>query len=77
MMKLVNEKRGFTSRDDTLPERLFTPLPDGPSEGKHVDREKLEKMKREYYSMMGWDPDTGKIRSGKIDELGLEWAVEN
>ncbi len=76
MMKLVNEKRGLTSRDDLLPERLFHPLPGGPSQGKHVDPETLARIKREYYSMMGWDPDTGKIRRGKIRELGLEWAVE-
>ncbi len=76
MMKLVNEMRGFTSRDDKLPERLFNPLPDGPGKGKHVDREKLDAMKREYYSMMGWDPDSGMISRGKISELALEWIEE-
>ncbi len=75
MLRHVNAKRGHRKDDDRLPERLFDPLPDGPSKGKHVDREAFERMKEEYYSIMGWDPSTGNPTRGKLMELGLQWAL--
>jgi aldehyde:ferredoxin oxidoreductase len=75
MMRQVNARRGFTRKDDILPERLFEPLLDGPSKGKHVDREAHERMKEDYYGLMGWDPGTGNPTRGKLIELGLDWAI--
>ena len=75
MLRHVNARRGHTRKDDRLPERLFDQLPDGPSEGRHVDREAFERMKEEYYSIMGWDTVTGNPTHGKLRELGLQWAI--
>ena len=75
MMRLVNARRGFTRKHDILPERLFEPLPDGPSKGRHVDRTAFEKMLDQYYGLMGWDAATGNPLKGKLEELGLDWAV--
>jgi len=76
MMRQVNARQGFTRDDDKLPDRLFEPLPDGPSAGRHVERESFNKMKDEYYGFMGWDHSTGNPTSGKLLELGLEWAAK-
>lgn len=75
MMRQINARRGFTRADDTLPERLYEPIPDGPSKGLHVDREIFPKMLTQYYGVMGWDPNTGNPTPGKLMELGLEWAM--
>ena len=36
-----------------------------------VEREKLEKMKTEYYQLRGWDSVTGFQRKDKLEEVGL------
>ncbi len=75
MMRQVNARRGFTATDDVLPDRLYEPMPDGPSKGLHVDREIFPKMTQQYYAVMGWDVSTGNPTPGKLMELGLEWAM--
>ena len=75
MLKHLNAKRGITAEQDILPDRLFEPLPNGPSKGRHVDRNEFARMKTEYYSLMGWDPARGTPLPGKLMELGLEWAI--
>ncbi len=75
MLKQINAKRGFTRDDDILPEKLYQPLPDGPAKGKCVDRDRFAAMLDDYYSLMGWDKKTGNPSSGKLIELGLEWAL--
>jgi len=75
MMRQINARRGFTSKDDVLPERLYEPVEDGPSKGLHVDRDVFPQMLRQYYGIMGWDTDTGNPMPGKLMELGLEWAM--
>ena len=75
MMRHANARRGFTKEQDLLPERLFEPLPDGPSKGRHVEKSSFGRMKEEYYALMGWDPATGNPTRGTLLELGLEWAI--
>lgn len=75
MLRHVNARRGFTKSHDMLPDRLFEPLPDGPSKGRHVDRDDFARMKKQYYSFMGWDDESGNPSKGKLMELGLEWAM--
>jgi len=75
MMRQINARRGFTRKDDHLPERLADPLPDGPTEGRCVSRQAFEDMRDMYYALMGWDPSTGNPTPGKLMELGLEWTL--
>lgn len=75
MMRRINARRGFTKEHDVLPERLFEPLADGPSKGRHVDREAFNRMKEEYYGFMGWDDKDGNPTRGKLIELGLDWTL--
>lgn len=63
-----NTQAGFTSKDDTLPERfLKEELQEGPSRNKVVQ---LGKMLAEYYECRGWD-DNGKPTKNKLSELNL------
>jgi aldehyde:ferredoxin oxidoreductase len=75
MMRQLNARRGFSRSDDRLPERVFHPLPDGPSRGCHVDRKAFCEMLDAYYGFMGWDPQTGNPTRGKLMELGLDWTL--
>ncbi len=75
MMRQINARRGFTREDDVLPARLFEPIPDGPSEGSHVDPEVFHQMLKQYYALMGWELETGNPSAGKLMELGLEWVL--
>lgn len=74
MLRKINARQGFTPEDDTLPARLFTPLPDGPAAGRHVDAAAQSAMVGDFYDLMGWDPHTGAPGEAKLRELGLEWA---
>ncbi len=74
MMRQLNIRRGLTSDNDKIPEKMFKAMPDGPSKGRKVDREGFESMKAQYYSFMGWDT-TGVPSKSKMAELDIEWAV--
>ena len=75
MLRQINARQGFTSEDDTLPQRLFEELPDGPAKGRCVDKEAFIQMRAQYYDLLGWDDTTGNPRDGKLRDLGLEWAI--
>jgi aldehyde:ferredoxin oxidoreductase len=55
LQRLFNIRQGFGIEDDTLPERFFQPKTDGALADKYLDRAKLEKAKKYFYSLMGWD----------------------
>jgi aldehyde:ferredoxin oxidoreductase len=72
MARVFNLREGFSSKDDTLPERIFEPLEGGALQGKRIDREEFEKALKTYYLMMGWD-DNGVPLESKLEELELDW----
>jgi len=47
------------------------PLKGGPWKGEAVDREGLEQMKDEYYSLRGWDRE-GRPTQETLQRLGLQ-----
>jgi aldehyde:ferredoxin oxidoreductase len=56
LIRMFNNREGFTRKDDTLPYRtLNEPLPDGPAKGQFIGEENLSKMIDEYYALRGWD----------------------
>ncbi|MDI7258572.1 MAG: aldehyde ferredoxin oxidoreductase family protein [Thermodesulfobacteriota bacterium] len=56
LIRMFNNREGFTRADDTLPYRtLHEPLPDGPAKGQAIGEENLNKMIDEYYTLRGWD----------------------
>ncbi len=73
MARLFNIQQGFTADDDRLPKRFFQPKTDGVLADKPLDPEKMEKAKRYYYTLMGWDADTGVPLPEKLEELGITY----
>ena len=66
--RLWNLKQGYTTADDTLPERLLKePIKTGPAKG---EVNHLDQMLPEYYSMRGWD-EVGVPTKAKLKELAL------
>jgi len=75
MARIFNLREGFTSKDDTLPDRLFNPMEGGTLKGKKIDKEQFSKAIETYYQMMGWDPETGVPKKEKLAELDLDWLT--
>ena len=78
MARALNVREGFTPADDRLPERFFQPPLLGPlrEKGWAVNREELERAKRDYYQMLGWDVATGIPCRAKLEELGVGWVAD-
>jgi aldehyde:ferredoxin oxidoreductase len=65
-----NAREGLTRRDDLLPSRLSKePKPDGPNRGEIVP---LEKLKDDFYRIMGYDLSSGNPSDSLLKELGIE-----
>ena len=65
--RLIMNKYGFDSKDDTLPKRLLNePLPEGAAKGHVVE---LDRMREEYYRIRGWVD--GRPTQEKIKELEI------
>ncbi|RLB34821.1 MAG: aldehyde ferredoxin oxidoreductase [Deltaproteobacteria bacterium] len=60
-------REGISRKDDVLPKRLITPLPDGGAAGKAAD---LEYQLGEYYPLRGWD-ENGIPTRERLAILGL------
>lgn len=64
---------GFSSADDTLPERFFEPMRDGALKGHAINKADFDRALKLYYGMMGWDT-TGRPTEAKLEELGVGWV---
>jgi aldehyde:ferredoxin oxidoreductase len=71
MCRLFNVREGFTAADDKLPARFFEPTKGGALSEKSLDFEEMEKAKRYYYFLMGWD-ESGVPVNEKLEELGID-----
>jgi aldehyde:ferredoxin oxidoreductase len=77
MTRCFNLKHGLKPEDDSLPLRMFDPLPEGPMKGVSINKEEMEDAVKIYYGMMGWDEVGGVPTRGKLYELNLPWALEH
>ncbi len=59
-------------KDFDNPPRFYEPLPSGPYKGMKADREMVERMKREYFKVMGWD-ERGIPTRETLQKLGLSY----
>jgi aldehyde:ferredoxin oxidoreductase len=74
--RAFNIREGFKRADDTLPERLMTePLQSGASKGQLISKDDLTTMLDEYYTVRGWDVQTGIPTKKKLAELNLEYVA--
>jgi aldehyde:ferredoxin oxidoreductase len=75
MLRAFNAREGLDSRQDYLPDKVFTPLGGtGPTAGVAITHEELEAAKTEYYRQAGWDTKTGNPTPATLARLGLEWV---
>lgn len=77
MFRVFNAREGFTSADDTIPEKFFTPFEGGPLGGKGaLDRKEFQEALNLFYKMAGWDTEGGQPQPWKLEELDLAWAED-
>jgi aldehyde:ferredoxin oxidoreductase len=76
MTRCFNLKAGLTAEDDSLPDRVFDPLPEGPLEGSRLKRDEMDDAVHLYYGMMGWDEETGIPTRARLYELDIPWAMD-
>jgi aldehyde:ferredoxin oxidoreductase len=79
LAKLINQREGFTRKDDSLPYKILNQpvTDDGAAKGAVVTKEELDLMLDDYYQARGWD-NQGVPTKAKLAELGLEkYAKEN
>jgi aldehyde:ferredoxin oxidoreductase len=76
LCRAFNVREGFSRKDDTLPERLSDPLPDGQYKGQRITHDELQSMLDNYYEIRGWDKKTGIPTAMKLRELGLDFAAD-
>ncbi len=70
LYRLYNYREGFTSEDDTLPERFFEQSIDsGKFINTKINYDKFRQMLDFYYEMMGWD-QSGKPREATLYDYG-------
>lgn len=75
LTRSFNVREGVTRKDDTLPKKIATrPHSKGPSAGKLVTYDMLNKMLDEYYKLRGWSAD-GIPTKEKLKELSLDVAL--
>jgi len=72
----LREKDGFGRNDDMPPERVYEPMPSGPTQGMKLTEEKVGLMLDEYYGLRGWD-NNGIPTEKKFRELGLGAVYDN
>ena len=75
MARVFNLREGLTAADDQLPKRFFSPTPRGALKDTAIDPEAMDRAKRTFYVLMGWDPVTGVPTREKLEELGIAWAA--
>ncbi len=78
MGRAFNVREGFSPVDDSLPKRFFSPPTRGAlaDNGQALDSSELERAKRTYYYLMGWDPETGVPTAVTLERLGVGWIAD-
>lgn len=73
LIRMFNNREGFTREDDTLPYRtLQEPLPDGPGKGQCIGENNLQRMIDDFYSCQGWD-SAGVPTEGTLQKYDLAY----
>jgi aldehyde:ferredoxin oxidoreductase len=76
MQRRFNALEGFTRADDCLPKKFSQPVQgNGPTAGLALSTSDLEHYKDVYFSLAGWDAQTGNPTPERLTALGLDWAL--
>ncbi len=71
LCRRFNVREGLTAEDDRLPARFFEPPQGGALAETSLDPDEMDRAKRYYYLLMGWDRE-GVPRPEKLEELGID-----
>ena len=81
-LRIVNQLRVFSFRHgldikDERPSVRYGSIPvDGPNKGVNI-MEKWDWMRENYYTLMGWDPKTGKPLPETLEKLDLKEIIQD
>jgi aldehyde:ferredoxin oxidoreductase len=75
LLKVFNLRHGVSPEMDRPSPRYGSTPVDGPAKGVSI-LPHLDNMLRDYYSLMGWDPKTGKPTPETLRRYGLDFAIE-
>jgi aldehyde:ferredoxin oxidoreductase len=76
LARAFNIRNGFSRKDDTLPERLFQPLENGPMAGATIPRQEFQNTMDDLYLVKGWNPATTAPTRARLSELDIEWVAD-
>jgi aldehyde:ferredoxin oxidoreductase len=71
LMRLYNLRSGLTVELEEPSFRYSSRPVDGPNEGLEI-RENFFRMRRRYFELMGWNPDTGVPTEETFRQFGLD-----
>lgn len=76
LKRVINNRLGLSGEHDQLPRVLLQPYEDAEEiGGEYVPN--FEAMLEAYYAVRGWDAANGYPRVDKLDELRLNWVVDD
>ncbi len=67
-------REGLTREQEKLPKRMYEIETQN---GMSLSLEKVEEMITQYYSVRGWDPDTGVPTRETLEKLGLGYVADD
>ena len=70
MARMFILREGSTHDDDLLSKRALLPLPDGPIQGRTIEKSEMEKGMQFYFKLKGWDAD-GVPTQSSLEELAV------
>ena len=74
--RMFINREGISRKDDYLPDLYYhQPIPDGPTKGEYIDKERFETLLDDYYHLHGWN-DIGIPTAETIHRLNLHPYVE-
>ena len=76
MMRAFNIREGFGTKDDNLPEKLFSALKGGVTDGVKVDRSVFENAREFYYEMAGWMGQNNAPTLFRLMSINLDWVID-
>ncbi len=76
LMRVFNMREKVDGSSDVLPRKLMQPLIGGKSDGCFVDFDRMERARRHYYKLAGWNLENGLPEKDRLEEMGLNWLCD-
>jgi aldehyde:ferredoxin oxidoreductase len=76
LMRAFNVKEGFSNEDDVLPEKMFTPITGGMTDGAVIDKERFFQTREFYYDMAGWTGKNNAPSASRLKSVNLDWVLD-